>query len=474
MKAIIHSLSRSLVPEATSAEGGAEEKDFDLLSAKYEQALRTLAELQDAVDEPPYTKAAWGKRIEDAKREAITEYEAAPKAAQEAKAAEEKAAWERKIEEKQARLDLEAALMQATEEAAELARQAAKEITAWEKKPEGEKKAAMEEDREQAMKAQEAAERMAAEKALEEKTKAMLAAQMARINHLEEELAEAKLVDEWERKEQQYRQYMESIQLEKEEMVRSHTIETSDLRKNIRFLTEKIYRQDESQENATANPNKEVAGTSPPRSKTTRELLNESEERESVLKGEIASLQTRLSTAQRDQFQLDEERTEVRQLLAAEEDNNAQSARNVESLQEKAPSVTSGSKAADADTTDEVDHHKKQVQTNEAYQRAVRELDGVIVALANGDLTQKIMIQPEELGSDIATLKRSINIMVDELQVIAFQVSGVARQVGKEGMLGGQVQLPNASGIWKEMVDNGASIPIPPSQPIKIALESRD
>jgi hypothetical protein len=63
------------------------------------------------------------------------------------------------------------------------------------------------------------------------------------INDLEEDLAEAKLaLDEWARKEQQYQQYIESMQLEKEEMVRNHTIETGDLRKKVSVLTDHIQR----------------------------------------------------------------------------------------------------------------------------------------------------------------------------------------------------------------------------------------
>jgi hypothetical protein len=63
------------------------------------------------------------------------------------------------------------------------------------------------------------------------------------INDLEEDLAEAKLaLDEWARKEQQYQQYIENIQMEKEEMVRNHTIESGDLRKKVSVLTEAIQR----------------------------------------------------------------------------------------------------------------------------------------------------------------------------------------------------------------------------------------
>ncbi|TVY48728.1 hypothetical protein LOCC1_G002315 [Lachnellula occidentalis] len=63
----------------------------------------------------------------------------------------------------------------------------------------------------------------------------------ALINDLEEDLAEAKLaLDEWARKEQQYQQYIENMQLEKEEMVRNHTIDTGDLRKKVSVLTEHV------------------------------------------------------------------------------------------------------------------------------------------------------------------------------------------------------------------------------------------
>ena len=65
----------------------------------------------------------------------------------------------------------------------------------------------------------------------------------ALINDLEEDLAEAKLaLDEFAHKEQQYQQYIESMQLEKEEMVRNHTIETGDLRKKVSVLTDHIQR----------------------------------------------------------------------------------------------------------------------------------------------------------------------------------------------------------------------------------------
>src|SRR5664279_5147865 len=65
----------------------------------------------------------------------------------------------------------------------------------------------------------------------------------AMINDLEEELGEARTsLDDWARKEQSYQQYIENMQLEKEEMVRNHTLESGDLRKKVSVLTEHIQR----------------------------------------------------------------------------------------------------------------------------------------------------------------------------------------------------------------------------------------
>jgi hypothetical protein len=65
----------------------------------------------------------------------------------------------------------------------------------------------------------------------------------ALINDLEEDLAEAKLaLDEWVRKEQQYQQFIENMQMEKEDMIRVHTLETGDLRKKVSVLTEAVQR----------------------------------------------------------------------------------------------------------------------------------------------------------------------------------------------------------------------------------------
>lgn len=76
----------------------------------------------------------------------------------------------------------------------------------------------------------------------------------ALINDLEEDLAEAKLaLDEWVRKEQQYQQFIENMQMEKEDMIRVHTLETGDLRKKVSVLTEAVQRLESAPVNNVSN-----------------------------------------------------------------------------------------------------------------------------------------------------------------------------------------------------------------------------
>ncbi|KAI9746108.1 MAG: hypothetical protein M1818_000789 [Claussenomyces sp. TS43310] len=75
----------------------------------------------------------------------------------------------------------------------------------------------------------------------------------ALLNELEEELAEAKInMDDWNREKQQYQQYIETLQLEKEEMLRAHTIETGDLRKKVSVLTEHVQKLESTAMSAAA------------------------------------------------------------------------------------------------------------------------------------------------------------------------------------------------------------------------------
>src|SRR5205085_2841892 len=64
----------------------------------------------------------------------------------------------------------------------------------------------------------------------------------------------------------------------------------------------------------------------------------------------------------------------------------------------------------------------------------------------NGDLSQKILV---DVRGEILELKRTVNTMVDQLGSFADEVTRVAREVGTEGRLGGQAEVPGVSGTWK-------------------------
>lgn len=97
----------------------------------------------------------------------------------------------------------------------------------------------------------------------------------------------------------------------------------------------------------------------------------------------------------------------------------------------------------------------KHQQANEAFQKALKEIGTIITNVANGDLRHKVQIHAIEMDPEITTFKRTINTMMDQLQVFGSEVSRVAREVGTEGNLGGQAQITGVSGIWKELTENG-------------------
>ena len=82
----------------------------------------------------------------------------------------------------------------------------------------------------------------------------------------------------------------------------------------------------------------------------------------------------------------------------------------------------------------------------------VRGIVKVVTAVANGDLSQKLV--GVEAKGEIAALAETINNMCDTLGIFADQVSTVAREVGIEGKLGGQAKVPGAAGTWKDLTDN--------------------
>ncbi|HET7204636.1 MAG TPA: HAMP domain-containing protein [Steroidobacteraceae bacterium] len=81
----------------------------------------------------------------------------------------------------------------------------------------------------------------------------------------------------------------------------------------------------------------------------------------------------------------------------------------------------------------------------------VRNIAEVTTAVARGDLNRKITV---DVKGEILELKNTINTMVDQLNAFAGEVTRVAREVGTEGKLGGQAQVPGVAGTWKDLTDN--------------------
>nr|AAD09491.1 histidine kinase FIK [Fusarium vanettenii] len=96
----------------------------------------------------------------------------------------------------------------------------------------------------------------------------------------------------------------------------------------------------------------------------------------------------------------------------------------------------------------------KHQKANEAFQKALREIGEIVTAVARGDLTMKVRMNTVEMDPEITTFKRTINAMMDQLQTFASEVSRVAREVGTEGLLGGQARIGGVDGTWKELTDN--------------------
>src|SRR3954453_23594054 len=81
----------------------------------------------------------------------------------------------------------------------------------------------------------------------------------------------------------------------------------------------------------------------------------------------------------------------------------------------------------------------------------VRNIAAVTTAVANGDLSKKITV---DVRGEILELKDTLNTMVDQLRSFAGEVTRVAREVGTDGKLGGQAQVPGVAGTWKDLTDN--------------------
>src|SRR5437899_1794657 len=81
----------------------------------------------------------------------------------------------------------------------------------------------------------------------------------------------------------------------------------------------------------------------------------------------------------------------------------------------------------------------------------VRNIAGVTTAVAKGDLSTKITV---DARGEILELKNTINTMVDQLNAFASEVTRVAREVGTEGILGGQAEVRGVAGTWKDLTDS--------------------
>jgi signal transduction histidine kinase/HAMP domain-containing protein/DNA-binding response OmpR family regulator len=81
----------------------------------------------------------------------------------------------------------------------------------------------------------------------------------------------------------------------------------------------------------------------------------------------------------------------------------------------------------------------------------VRNIADVAIAVASGDMSRKITV---DVRGEILQLKETLNTMVDQLRAFASEVTRVAREVGTEGKLGGQANVPGVAGTWKDLTDS--------------------
>ena len=89
----------------------------------------------------------------------------------------------------------------------------------------------------------------------------------------------------------------------------------------------------------------------------------------------------------------------------------------------------------------------------------VRNIAEVTTAVANGDLSKKITV---DVSGEVLELKETINTMVDQLRSFAAEVTRVAREVGTEGQLGGQAEVEDVSGVWRDLTESVNSMAVEP------------
>src|SRR4029077_8069578 len=88
--------------------------------------------------------------------------------------------------------------------------------------------------------------------------------------------------------------------------------------------------------------------------------------------------------------------------------------------------------------------------------RPTTEVARVLIAVAEGDLSQKMALEIEgkPVRGEFLRIGTTVNTMVDQLRSFAAEVTRVAREVGMEGKLGGQANVPGVLGTWKDLTDS--------------------
>src|SRR5258706_13765396 len=87
---------------------------------------------------------------------------------------------------------------------------------------------------------------------------------------------------------------------------------------------------------------------------------------------------------------------------------------------------------------------------------AVTEVEGLNRAVAKGEVSQRVVLENDSraMRGEILDMGTIVNTMVDQLKAFASEVSRVAHEVGTEGKLGGQAQVPGVAGTWEDLTDN--------------------
>lgn len=96
--------------------------------------------------------------------------------------------------------------------------------------------------------------------------------------------------------------------------------------------------------------------------------------------------------------------------------------------------------------------HQSTPSSEELLQQ-LREITLVATSVANGDLSRKMTVEATDRG-EMLELKKTINMMVDQLNLFAVEATRIARELGSEGRFGGQMDIKGGTGAWRDIADN--------------------